>query len=57
MKVKVTLMSVIEPEIIRATLENDPDFVNFKKKALELFGEIGTLLLFHHKGKIWIVSF
>ena len=42
MKVKVTPMSVIEPEIRRATLENDLDFVNFRKKALELFGEIGT---------------
>nr|XP_022336054.1 uncharacterized protein LOC111132525 [Crassostrea virginica] len=46
MKVKVTLMSAVEPEIRRATLENNPDFVNFKKTALELFGEIGTEFLF-----------
>ena len=51
MKVKVTLMSAVEPEIRRATLENNPDFVNFKKTALELFGEIGTEFLFLWKGK------
>ena len=52
MKVKVTLMSAVEPEIRRATLENNPDFINFKQKALQLFGAIDTEFLFQWKGKI-----
>ena len=57
MKVKVILMSAVEPEIRRATLENNPDFINFKQKALQLFGEIDTEFLFQWKGKILSFSF
>lgn len=52
MKVKVTLMSAVEPEMRRMSLGDNPDFDEFKKKVSELFNETDAELLFQWKGKI-----
>lgn len=52
MKVKVTLMSAVEPEMRRMSLGDNPDFGEFKKKVSKLFNETDTELLFQWKGKI-----
>lgn len=52
MKVKVTLLSAVEPEMRRMSVGDNPDFDEFKKKVSELFNETDTELLFQWKGKI-----
>lgn len=49
LKVKVTLMSAVEPEMRRMSLGDNPDFDEFKKKVSELFNETDTELLFQWK--------
>lgn len=51
MKVKVTLMSAVEPEMRRMSFGDNPDFGDFKKKVSELFNETDTEMLFQWKGK------
>lgn len=51
MKVKVTLMSAVEPEMRRMSLGDNPDFGDLKKKVSELFNETDTEMLFQWKGK------
>lgn len=53
MKVKVTLMLAVEPEMRRMSLGDNPDFGEFKKKVSKLFNDrTDTELLFQWKGKI-----
>lgn len=51
MKVKVTLMSAVEPEMRRMSFGDNPDFGDLKKKVSELFNETDTEMLFQWKGK------
>lgn len=49
MKVKVTLMSAVEPEMRRMSFGDNPDFGDLKKKVSELFNETDTEMLFQWK--------
>lgn len=51
MKVKVTLVSAVEPEMRRMSFGDNPDFGDLKKKVSELFNETDTEMLFQWKGK------